>query len=112
MRPYYQHKEKNAGKDTYVEFPISVPESGLYEVRLSYRPGGGRETAVPVTITHSLGDTNLKWNQEILPNREFGFSSMGEFAFEKEFKGSVRISTEGTTGYVIVDALQLVPVKP
>ena len=53
----------------------------------------------------------VKVNQRKKPPIDGLWVSLGTFEFEKGKAGSVRSTTPGPTGYVIIDAVQWLPVK-
>jgi hypothetical protein len=92
-------------------FVPDLPQTGKYEVRLSYSANPNRATSVPVTIVHADGTTTVKVDQQKAPPIDKLFISLGTFRFEKGKKGSVEITNKDVDGYVIIDAVQWLPVK-
>ena len=84
-----------------------IPQTGHYEVRFAYTPQPNRATNVPVTILHADGESTVVVNQRTAPPLAGHFVSLGQFRFEKDGAGYVLVSNEGTDGFVIVDALQV-----
>ncbi len=78
-----------------------------YVVRAYFTPNQNRATNVPVAIEHQDGKAEVKWNQRKAVEKPF--SELGKFTFAEE--AVVVISTEGTDGYVVADAVQLVPAE-
>lgn len=107
----YRH-DGNAkdGKHT-AKFVPDLPAAGKYDVRIAYTANPNRATNVPVTINHADGATSVKVNQQKKPPISELFVSVGTFQFEKGKVGSVLISNDGTDGYVVIDAVQFVPMK-
>jgi len=105
----YIHDERTGKGEKSVTFTPKLPRAGKYEVRLAYAGGGGRDSAVPVLIRHAEGETRVKVDQSTVPPIDKLFKSLGTFQFEAGEAGSVTISTEGTTGYVLADAVQFIP---
>lgn len=109
-KPYvasgYRH-DANAGKGAKTAtFQATLPQAGHYEVRLAYTVNANRATNVPVTVTHAAGAANLTVNQQLPPTIGGLFFVLGEYDFGAT--GTVLVSTAGTDGYVIVDAVQFV----
>lgn len=102
---YYHDDHKSKGELTATYETKLTP--GRYEVRVAYPVNPNRATNVPVTIEHKGGQTTVKINQKQRPAVDGLFSSLGTF----EFDGSARItiSNEDTNGYVLIDAVQLIP---
>jgi hypothetical protein len=107
----YRHDgNKGDGKHT-AKFVPDLPAAGKYDVRIAYTANPNRATNVPVTVNHADGATTVKVNQKKQPPISELFVSVGTFKFEKGKAGNVLISNDGTDGFVIIDAVQFVPVK-
>ncbi len=105
----YLH-DRNADKGTKsLTFQADIPASGAYEVRLAYVPGSNRSANTPITISSADGETVLHVDQTREPSIAARFVILGRFQFEKGVPASVRISTENTSGHVIADAVQWIP---
>ena len=79
-------------------------EPGRYEVRLAYSAHGNRASNVPVTIVHRDGRTKRRIDQRRSPRIDDQFVTLGVFAFDEH--ATVIVSTTGTDGHVIADAVQ------
>jgi len=102
----YLHDGNSDKGDKSLTFQTTIPVTGRYEVRLAYSPLSNRSTRTPVTIEHAQGESTVQVNQQ-LPTPEYGrFLSLGEFNFEEESLSSITVSTNGTDGYVVADAVQ------
>ncbi|MEZ6043060.1 MAG: FAD-dependent oxidoreductase [Planctomycetaceae bacterium] len=108
----YLH-DMNAGKgEKSITYTPTIPEAGVYEVRVSHCCNIRRSTNTLITIRHADGDTSVRINQQETPEYGGLFKSLGTFRFESGRSGWVRVSTEGTDGkYVIADAVQWLPVS-
>ncbi len=90
-------------------FHIKVPNSGMYQVLMAYSAHETRCRNVPVTISNGLKETKLIVDQtRPLPAGEH-FQSIGMAELTADVETVIRINNADTTGFVIVDALQLVP---
>jgi hypothetical protein len=105
----YIHDEKTGKGEKSVTWTPNLPHAGEYEVRISFAGGSGRDSAIPVKIVHAAGSHDLKLDQSQTPPINKLFKSLGTFRFEAGSQGSVTLSTEGTTGFVIADAVQFIP---
>jgi len=92
-----------------VTFTPAIAQAGRYEVRLAFPALANRATNVPVTVFHADGEQVITVNQREVPPIGGRFLSLGVFRFEKDGQGYVLVSNEGTDGFVVVDALQLLP---
>ncbi|HJZ58687.1 MAG TPA: FAD-dependent oxidoreductase [Gemmataceae bacterium] len=107
----YRHDgNKDKGKQT-AKFVPDIPAAGKYDVRIAYTANPNRATNVPVTVNHADGSKTVTVNQQKKPPISELFVSVGTYRFEKGKAGSVLIANDGTDGYVIIDAVQWVPVK-
>lgn len=106
---FYRH-DGNEGKGTKTaRFEVRVPKSGQYEVRFAYAPAPNRATNVPVTITFADGAKTIFVNEKRPAELDKAFVSLGLFRFTAEQPAVVTITTEKTDGYVVADAIQLLP---
>ena len=104
----YRH-DSNADKGQMrARFVPDLPEAGRYEVRIAYPAHANRANNVRVTIQHADGRETLTVDQTKPASIDRLFEPLGTFRFEKGQAGWVEISNEGTTGHVIVDAVQWV----
>ncbi|MCX6939964.1 MAG: xanthan lyase [Verrucomicrobia bacterium] len=94
-------------------FAPALPRAGWYEVRLAHCYNVRRATTTPLTIRHDDGETLVRVNQREEPPHARLWRTLGVFRFAAGREGFVRIDTAGTEGkYVIVDAVQFLPVPP
>lgn len=103
----YLHDDNGQKGELAAAFRFVIKEPGTYDVRLAYTPNANRATNVPVVVQHAGGEAKLAVDQKKTPAIERRFHSLGKFKFEKE--GVVTISNADTNGYVVIDAVQLVP---
>lgn len=104
----YLHDDNAQKGELSATFKFAVKEPGQYDVRVAYTPNANRATNVPITITHAGGEAQATLNEKQPPPIDKAFRSLGKFRFEKE--ALVVISNTNTNGYVVIDAVQLVPV--
>ena len=106
----YLHDD-NEGKGTKtVAYSTRMPTAGTYEIRLWATASGNRATNVPVTVQLPSGTQRMMVNQQKGP-AETGFVSLGMFACPAAAPITVSISTAGTDGFVVADAVQFIPVE-
>jgi hypothetical protein len=107
----YRHDgNTDRGKQT-ARFTPDLPAAGKYEVRVSYPANENRATNVSVSVVHADGTTAATINQRKKPTIGGAFVSVGTFRFDAGKRGSVTIGNKDADGYVIIDAVQWVPVK-
>ena len=105
---YLHDQNQGKGAKTITLIP-DLPKAGRYEVRLAYTPGDTRSDSVPVTVMSADGEKTVIVDQKKRPPIDNLFLSLGEYRFELNGQGFVIVSTEGTMGHVIVDAVQFLP---
>jgi hypothetical protein len=106
----YAHDLDNGKGEKSLTFQPDLPQSGKYEVRLAYVPGGNRSAEAPVTVFSADGEKTIKVNERETPPIDGRFISLGQFRFESNGQGFVIVSNEETKGHVIADAVQFIPV--
>ncbi|MDB5298081.1 MAG: hypothetical protein JWO31_4064 [Phycisphaerales bacterium] len=115
-----EHKGEMAAK-----FAVPVKDAGRYDVRLAYSANPNRATNVPVTIggfagggaggggaAFGGGTSRVTVDQRKAPPVDKMFVSLGTYEYAAGATATVEVRNDGTNGHVIVDAVQLVPVKP
>ena len=107
---HYVHDDKKQKGKKRITFRASLPENGVYEVRVAYNADPHRADNVPVTIEARDGIHQVTLDQTITPELGGLFQPIGRFEFEKGGRVNVIIETTGTEGYVIADAVQFIDV--
>jgi hypothetical protein len=107
----YHHDGNEAKGMKSARFEVRVPKDGQYEVRFAYATAPNRATNVPVTVTSADGEKTVTVNEKQTPTLDKAFVSLGKFRFTADKLAVVTVTTEGTDGYVVVDAVQLLPVE-
>lgn len=105
----YRHDGNSEKGHQLAKYAIKVKSTGRYEIRIGYSAHSNRATNVPVTIRHARGETTAKFNQRKKPTIQNLFHSLGNYEFKAGTTYSVEVSNKDTDGYVILDALQIVP---
>ena len=107
----YHHDGERGDGESIATFIPELPRSGRYEVRLAYTPHSNRTTAAPVQIRHREGVAKVTINQRQTPPIDDRFLSLGTYNFDEDGSARVTVSNAGTEGYVIIDAVQWLPVE-
>jgi hypothetical protein len=108
--PGYHHDNRENQVSKSARFAPKITQPGEYEVRIIYSATTNRATNAPVTIVSAEGTQSVTINQreECLEN---GVPrALGRFRFEPGKDASVTLSNADANGYVVVDAVQFVPV--
>jgi hypothetical protein len=105
------HHDKNArdGRAAAV-FKPNLPRAGRYEVRFAYPENPNRSTKTLVKVYHAKGADERMVNQREKPALDGRFVSLGTFDFDGGLSAKVEVSNAGADGYVVVDAVQFLPV--
>ncbi|HBJ87228.1 MAG TPA: xanthan lyase [Verrucomicrobiales bacterium] len=107
----YLHDDKRADGQSIATFRFKAPQAGKYDLRMAYSAHETRATKVPVTIENGDRKTDLKVDQtQPLPAGE-AFRSIGVVELDGASETKITVSNTGTDGFVILDALQLIPAK-
>jgi ribulose 1,5-bisphosphate synthetase/thiazole synthase len=107
----YRHDgNKDRGKQS-AKFVPDIPAAGKYEVRLAYTANPNRATNVPVIVTYSGGGGMVKVDQRKKPPIDGLWVSLGTFEFAKGKGAAVAVSNGDADGFVVIDAVQWLPVK-
>lgn len=99
--------EEKGEKSAQYRFTNVTP--GKYDCRVSYSALGNRATNVPVEVRAGDKVISAKINQQLTPPIDELFISVGTILVDKEVV--VTISNRDAKGHVIIDAVQLVPIK-
>lgn len=103
----YRHDGDTAKGRQTARFTFQIANAGQYEVRVAWTAHPNRATNVPVTVEYPGGSTTALVNQRTKPKYD-GFGVVGTFSFAAG-ETTVEISNESTDGYVLIDAVQLIP---
>ncbi len=108
----YLHDLKEDKGTKWATFTPTIPNDGLYEVRMSHCYNIRRATNTVVIVHHADGEARLVINQQEAPEHAGLFRSLGKYRFLKGREGFVRVVNDGTPGKVaIADAMQFLEVK-
>ncbi|MEM9282318.1 MAG: FAD-dependent oxidoreductase [Verrucomicrobiota bacterium] len=106
----YRH-DSNTGKgERMAVFSTTLEAGGQYSVRVAYPKNANRASNVAVELHHAGGKETFTLNQKEVPSHE-PFHELGVFSFDAGAETTVTISNDGTDGYVILDAVQWLPVE-
>jgi hypothetical protein len=108
---HYMHDGNAEKGKLFAVYKLTVPADGRYEVRVSYVAHANRATNTPVVIDHADGRAKVAVNQREKPPIDGLFKSLGVYTFSAAQPATVTIHNTGTDGFVVIDAVQLVPVK-
>lgn len=108
-KTYHYDDIKDSGSKS-ARFVPELPKSGQYEVRVIYVPHANRATNAAVEVFSEEGKQVQRLNQRENPFSRGIPRSVGTYQFASGRAGAVVVSTAGADGFVVVDAVQFVPV--
>jgi hypothetical protein len=105
----YLHDDKRGDGQSAAIFRLQVQETGSYEVRMAYSAHETRAKRVPLLIQNGPNTVELFVDQTLpLPPRD-AFRGIGRVSLQKGLETTITLRNTGTDGFVILDALQLLP---
>lgn len=104
----YIHDANSEKGEKWAEFTITIPQSAMYDVQLAYTAGENRADNIPISVKHAESEVEVALNQQKKGTVDGVFASLGQFPFDKRKPAIITISTRGTMGHVIIDAVQFV----
>lgn len=93
------------------KFIAKLPAAGKYEVRFAYSSAPNRAAKVPVEVSHAGGVAKVTVDERKPGTHDKIFVTLGTYDFSAEQPAEVKVSNEGTKGFVSVDAVQWVKVE-
>jgi len=94
-----------------IEFTVTAPKGGSYEVRLAYGHHENRGRSVPVIVSAGGTQQTYKINMQEPAPLENGFISLGKVSLKPNEPCRVVVSATGAGGFAHADAVQLLPVE-
>ncbi|MGK0184388.1 MAG: hypothetical protein ACI9R3_000154 [Verrucomicrobiales bacterium] len=105
---HYLHDENTGKEEKTAHFDTTVETSGNYEIRFFFTASSNRATNVPIKVKHSDGTSDMTIDQKQATGKNY--QSLGTFHITAGLPSAVTISTAGTDGHVIIDAVQWIKV--
>lgn len=102
----------SSNKPATATFNFHVQATGQYEVRFAHQPHENRAASATLIVQSVDGKTNVNVNMQTAPTGEKGFTTIGLFHFSVDQPASVTFTTEGASGTVHADAIQVIRVTP
>ncbi len=106
----YAHDGNARKGELKMVFQPEIPQAGKYELRVAYSPHETRAAKVPIAVKSGGKETKVLFNQQTPLGGE-SFRAAGTFELVAGKETTITISNDGTEGFVIVDAVQLVKVE-
>ncbi len=108
---HYSHESNSQDGKAVARFETKLPKAGCYEVRYAYPPNRNRSSQVNIEIQHRDGKTMRQINQKELPPLDGIFISLGKYEFTPDQPAVVQVTNLDADGYVIIDAVQWLPIS-
>jgi hypothetical protein len=109
-RGYIHDERKGDGKST-ATFRFKAHKSGRYQVLMAYSAHETRAKNVPVTFTSGTHSKTIVVDQTVpLPDGKH-FRPTETVDLKANAETVIQIKNTGTVGFVILDALQLLPIE-
>ena len=103
-----QNYQYSSDSNASAVFPISVTESGMYDVLVTWLPHNNRARNLTIEIQSESGKQSVVVDQTKPTKGKNSFQSLGQFRFKADTPGSVTFRGTESAGIVHVDAVQLI----
>jgi hypothetical protein len=108
----YRHDGGESDVLQTARFVPALPKAGKYEIRVAYPAFGNRATKVPVVVEQNGVRKPVVHINQTKPGPIDGvWVSLGVFDLDAGETSAVEISNVGADGYVVVDAVQFLPIE-
>jgi hypothetical protein len=107
----YVHDERQGDGRSFATFAFTAPKAGRYELFMAYSPHPTRASAVPVLVESGDTQSLLNVDQRVALPKGEAFRKVGVVRLEAGVETELTISNKDADGFVILDALQLIPVQ-
>lgn len=107
----YLHDDRRADGLSTATFHFKAPATGRHQLLMAYSAHETRATNVPILIESGGQKTELRADQTRPLPPGAPFRPIGVIELEKDARTSLRVTNTGTDGFVILDALQLLPLR-
>jgi len=104
----YIHATDDPPDNAKIIYTLTAPGSGAFELGVSYSANPNRASNTPITITVNGTSETIRINQKKKPDHP-PFLEIKELVLNQGDTVTVEIGVQGADGYVIADAVQLVP---
>lgn len=103
---------KSEGDDiATATFRLKPPSTGEYQLLLAYSAHPTRATKVPVTVESGTYREGFTVDQTLPLPSEKQFRAIGRVSLQRGKEATITISSSQTEGFVIIDAVQLLPIS-
>ena len=115
LRPFvgdgYYH-DGNGGKGMRSAVFSFIPQkSGLHELKVSFVPAGNRAGSVEYKVEYEKGQSKITIDQRKKGEFDDIWYSLGSYEYKKGKTYSVSLDNQDTQGYVVADAIRVIPLN-
>ena len=115
-KPYvdsgYRHDGEMSDHLQTARFIPNLPKAGKYEIRVAYPAFANRAAKVPVVVEQNGVRKPVIYLDQTKPGKIEGvWQSLGVFDLDAGKTSAVEMSNEGADGFVVIDAVQFLPVE-
>lgn len=107
----YVHDDKLGDGKSQAVFRYRAEKSGEYELSMAYSAHETRAKNVTVTVTSGIHEKRIMVDQTLPVPAGTLFRAVGKVQLEAGVESMIMVSNSETDGFVIVDAVRLLPVK-
>ena len=107
----YVHDDRQGDGKSQAVFRYRAPQDGEYELLMAYSPHETRARNVPVLVTSGTREERMTVDQTRPMPPGSAFRLVGKIQLEAGVETRIKITNSGTDGFVIVDALRLLPAR-
>jgi hypothetical protein len=108
----YRHNNNEPRRGKSATFTPTLPKAGRYDVRIWFTPHDNRASHVLVSLRGPKDEMRRYISQRKKPPHWEGYLSLGRYELPAGRDWSVVIGEPDGEGYVVIDAVQFVPVEP
>ena len=115
FKPYvgdgYRSSDETGDGKAIANFRFRAPAAGKYEIRMAYSPHATRAKKIPMVVQSGSKKVEFTVDQTVPLAKGESFRSLGTVELDANADTIITISNAGATGFVILDAIQLIPKK-
>lgn len=105
------YRAASKGDEASAKYEAKLPNTGRYEVRVSYSPNPNRAKNAMVEVHHAGGIERVTVDQTKAPAIDGAFVVLGTFNFTADKAAIVVVRNTEATGFVIADCVQWIEKK-
>lgn len=115
FKPYigkgYVHDGKQGNGSASATFRLKAPHTGSYQLLMAYSAHPTRAKQVPVTVSSGTEQATLTVDQTRSLPAGKQFREIGTVRLQGDTETTITVSNDQTDGFVILDAIQLLPIE-